>query len=386
MKKLLATITAIITLTALLGGCYPSGKTETLPDSAVGNSEQGDISSENGGRLSQSSEQSVTLHTEGVTFDLNAPANVPDELPSISLTLKKWDKGKLEKLLLDGREIEEQDERDCQFIPNEKHYSYDTKDQFCIFFEPGYLLIDDRAALGGEYKYGSVYSQAEYCTASGEELSAFSRANAVTRVNALIDELGITNYGEPLITPIKADFANEVLASYEGRKDKQGNEFEYTPWTSDEEIYVLIYPFVFEDTELAMHDFLIPQTTDKFSRTPSVVAVVSKDKIIRFSANSVYSSSYETVENITVNYGYDKISEELKKFHSNFVPEYPITYYSGKSVYLPREMADDRMTVTFVPGWEFRGYTELWKAPSPFDRCPEDQYFYADTGYRYIEN
>ena len=48
-------------------------------------------------------------------------------------------------------------------------------------------------------------------------------------------------------------------------------------------------------------------------------------------------------------------------------------------------MTDDRMTVTFGPGWEFSGYSEIWELTPPFDRCPEYQYFYADTGYRYID-
>lgn len=379
MINRLTKFAAIITLAALLGGCYPSEKKETTTDSSVGNTEQSGVSSPD-------SEQSVQLQTENVTFDLNAPANIPGEVPSIKLTLKKWDKNELERLLLDGKEIEEQIERDCQFYPGEKHYSYDTKDQLRIIFEPGWLVIDDKDALGGKYKYGSVFNYPENCTASDEELDAFSREDAVNRVNALIDKLGITNYGEPLITPIKADFANEVLASRVGHKDKQGNEFEYTPWTTDEEMYVLNYPFVFENTELAMFGFGIPQSTNKVSEPPCINAVVTKDKIISFSANGVYSASYETVENIPINYDYNKIFYELKKFYSNFVPEQPITYYSGKSVYIPREMTDDEMTVTFVPGWEFLGYSELWDMPSPFDRHQEYQYFYADTGYRYIEN
>lgn len=378
MINRLTKFAAVITLAALLGGCYPSEKKETPTDGFVGNTEQSGALPDSG--------QSVQLQTENVTFDFNAPANVPDEKPSIKLTLKKWDKDELERLLLDGREIEEQAERDCLFYPGEKHYSYDTKDQFRIIFEPGWLVIDDKDTLGGKYKYGSVFTYPENCTASGEELAAFSREDAVNRVNALIDMLGITNYGEPLITPIKADFANEVLASRAGSKDKHGNEFEYTPWTADEEMYVLNYPFVFENTELAMFGFGIPQSNNKASVQPGISAAVTKDKIISLSASGVYSASYETVENIPVNYDFNKIFNELKKFYSNYVPEQPITYYSGKSVYIPREMTDDEMTVTFVPGWEFLGYSELWDMPSPFDRYQEHQYFYADTGYRYIEN
>ena len=366
--------TAIFFVTALLGGCFPSGKNET---SNVGNTEQSAVSDNN-----ESLSVGEQIQPENVIFDLNAPVVLPSEMPSIKLTLKKWDKDELERLLLDGKEITEQTERDCQFYPNEKLYSYDTADKFHIYFEPGRLAIEDENELGGEFKYGSF--DGDPCLASDEELPLFSRENAVSRVNAFLDKLGITNYGEPLIIPLKADNANEILDSYRGHKDKLGNEFEFTPWTENEEIYILIYPFVFENTELAMTEFFIPQSNNKVSTAPHITAFVTKDKIIRFSANGVYSASYETVENVPINYDFNKTSEELKKFYSYFTPEYPIKFYREKSVYIPRQMTDDRMTVTFGLGWEFSGYSEIWHYAPPFDRCPEYQYFYADTGYRYI--
>lgn len=134
-----------------------------------------------------------------------------------------------------------------------------------------------------------------------------------------------------------------------------------------------------------MSEFIIPQSNNKVSVSPHITALVTKDKIIRLSANGVYSESYETVENVPINYDFNKTLEELKKFYSYFTPENPIKFYSEKSVYIPREMTDDRMTVTFGCGWEFSGYSEIWELAPPFDRCPEYQYFYADTGYRYIE-
>lgn len=378
MKKSAFLAVVLITLISLLGGCFPSEEREISDVTPSQNTEQSGIIS--------NSEQSGQQQPDNLIWDMNLSYATPSEVTSLKLTLKKWDKEEVENILLDGKEIEEQFERDCQFYPSEKHYSYDTKDQLRIYFEPGLIVIDDKGELGGKYQYGLVDCEAEICTASDEELTAFSREDAVNRVNALTDKLGITNYGEPLITPIKADFANDVLASYNGRKDKYGNEYEYIPWTNNEEMYVLIYPFVFENMELAMRGFQIPQTTDKWSNTPSIIAVVTKDKIIRYSANCVYSAEYDAVENISVKHGFNSAVEDINRFYSNLLLEKPVTYYSGKMVYIPREMTDDNMTVTFVPAWEFLGYTELWEAPSPFNRYQEYQYFYADTGFRYIEN
>ena len=382
MKKKIITAVSTLTLISLLAGCFPSDKKNV---SSNGDVDVGVNSNENSDSLTES-EQPEQQTPDNLIWDMELSCDTPATVPSIRLTLKKWDKDEMEKILLDGKEIEEQFERDCQFYPSEKHYSYDTKDQQRIYFEPGLIVIDDMGELGGKYQYGLVDCEAGLCTASDDELTAFSREDAVNRVNALTDKLGITNYGEPMITPIKADFANDVLASYEGREDKHGNEYEYIPWTYNEEMYVLIYPFVYENTELAMNGFNIPQTTDKWSNTPSIIAVVTKDKIIRYCANCVYSAEYDTVENISVKYGFNNAVEDLNRFYSNLLLENPVTYYSGKLVYLPSEMTDDEMTVTFVPGWEFLGYTELWEKTSPFDRYPEYQYFYANTGFRYIEN
>lgn len=382
MKKSAFLAVVLITIISFLGGCYPSEKKNV---SSGGDVDVGVNSNENSGSLTES-EQPEQQTPDDLIWDMDLSYDTPASVKSVRLTLKKWDKDEMEKLLLDGKEIERQFDRDCLFYPNEKLYSYDTKDQYSIVFEPGRIVIDDNDALEGEFKFGRAFYEADISTASDEELRAFSREDAVKRANTLIDKLGITNYGEPLITPLKADYINKRLESYKGSKDKQGNEFEYTPWTTDEEIYVLFYPFVFEDIQLEMNGLGIPQSTEKIAEQSRIRVVVTKDKIVHLSAYGVYSEIYETVENVPIKYDFNSAVKDMNKFYSNLLLENPITYYSGKLVYLPSEMTDDKMTVTFVPGWEFLGYTELWERPSPFDRYLEHQYFYADTGFRYIEN
>ena len=397
MKKKIITAVSTLALISLLAGCFPSGKKPAADDTESGNVDVGtgsvDAESNSGGADVNPNENSVPSDggelrsiplPENFAWDMELSYDTPAAVQSVRLTLKKWDKEELERLLLDGKEITNQSDSDLKFS-DEELYWYETGDQMNIYFEPGRIGIDDKDALGGKFKYGSVYFKADVYTASDEELSAFSREDAVNRVNSFMDKLGITNYGEPLITPIKADFANEVLASFRGDKDKQGKEFEYTPWTADEEIYVLIYPFVFENTELAMHGFLIPQSSDKATHEPRVIAVVTKDKIISFSAESIYTADYEKVESVPVKYDFSSAVKDMVKFYSNLWLGWPVTYYSGKLVYIPREMTDDGMTVTFVPGWEFLGYSEVWERPAPFNRSSQYEYFYADTGTRYIE-
>ena len=380
MKKKIMAAVCTITLMSLLAGCYPSEKKKV---SSGGDVDVGINSNENSGSNTEN-EQPEQQTPDDFIWDMDLSYDTPASVKSVRLTLKKWDKDEMEKLLLNGKEIERQFERDCLFYPNEKLYSYDTTDKYSIVFEPGRITINDNDALEGEFKYGTAFYEAEIYTASDEELIAFSREDAVNRANSLIDKLGITNYGEPLITPLKADYINKRLELFKNNQDKQGIEYEYTPWTTDEEIYVLFYPFVFENIQLEMKGLGIPQSTDKATEASRIRVVVTKDKIVHFSAMGVYSANYETVESVPIKYDFNSAVKDMNKFYSTNLLEYPITYYSGKLIYLPSEMTDDKMTVTFVPGWEFLGYTELWERLSPFDRHLEYQYFYADTGLRYM--
>ncbi len=321
---------------------------------------------------------------ENLILDLDLPENTPSELSALKLTLKKWDKEEMENLLLDGKEIEEKIERECDFYPNEMHYSYDTKDQFRIYFEPGRFCIDDKAALGGEFKYGSVDSYGQYdYMASDEELSAFSREDAVKRVNKVLDELGIENYGKPKITPITADFANGVLALMKGHTNKNGEAFDYTPWTAENEIYVLRYPLVYEFAELSDDSLMIPQKLWGVDGS-YIDAVVTKDKIIRIYGSDIYDENYEVTNKIPVNYDSAQALEKLKEFYSNLALDTPIKFYKCKLVYMPSDVTDDFMTVSYTPAWQFYGYSE--SEEPPHDKHQQKQYFYVDTGYRYIEN
>lgn len=75
---------------------------------------------------------------------------------------------------------------------------------------------------------------------SDEELSAFSSEDATQRVNGILNKLNIP-YGTPYIIPVKADTANEYLKFCEERYA----DFSYTPWTQENELYILIYPLIY---------------------------------------------------------------------------------------------------------------------------------------------
>lgn len=388
MKKKIITVVSTLALISLLAGCFPSGKKPAATDTDSGNVDVGtgsvDVgsnsggvgvnSNENSGSSDDGEQQSIQL-PENLSLNIERPQNTPTELPEITLSLKRWDKAEMEKLFLDGKEIEKELVNDSDLIPDEKHYVYDTKDQYRLIFEPGRFTFDDKATLGGEYFYGSVYCYGDEHLASKENLSAFSQENARSRVDAVLDKLEITNYGEPVVVPLKADYANEILA---GLKNDFPDEFDYTLWTTDEEIYVLHYPLVYEGIELTTNIFQLQQK-EWAADGSKITAVVSKDKILSITAKGICSESYKSSESIKINYDYDKVLGELKKFYSNLLLDEPVCFTGGKLVYAPYDM-EDYATIIFKPAWEFSGYDEMTYFPY---KSIHYEYFYADTGSRY---
>ncbi len=303
MKKISKSIIALM-LASFLGGCYPL---EPNKDPIVDSESRGSNSDQNiGGDLH------IDLQTDNLIADIELPTDIPSELPQINLTLRKWDRDFMEKTLLDGKKIVEQWDSECQVYPGEKLYGYDTEDHIRVYFEPGRFGYDDKDALGGEFKYGSVYSFAyDDFTANDAELSAFSRENAVTRVNEFLDRLGITNYGEPRVTPIMADFAESVLSEYKAHSEKIGKPFDYTPWTTNEEIYFLRYPLIYGTAELCAEPLAIPQK-EWNSEGSYIDAVVTKDKIIHINMSDIFEEEYETINKSAVNYNSSRAFEKLK--------------------------------------------------------------------------
>ncbi len=363
MKEKTAKTICVVLLTVLLSGCYPSEPKGTSDTDF----------SEN-----YTENTRTSVYSDDMTSrDVNSVDKTEKEIRTLSLTLKRWDVEKIKGMFLDGAEIEEEKEQDTLFHPGEKLFIYDTKDERRVLFEPGRLIVDDKAALGGEFKYGTVFHYGEAPFATNEELSAFSRSDAQKRVNSMLDELGITNYGTPTIVPINAKFANEIL---EYHKEKAQEDFDYTAWSENEEIYVLHYPLEYEGIELAQNGFQLPRD-DWATDAPKITAVVTRDKIISITADSIYSTDYNALDNAVINCGLEEARIRLSEFYSNLINDGVTKFNEGKLVYIPYAMTDD-MTISFKPSWEFAGYTENNFFPYKHE-CY--QYFYADNGARYEE-
>lgn len=392
MKKTFALSVLSLTIAALLCGCYPTGqnsvdKTDSSYESLFS-------------QPSQSSQQETQLPNNFI-FDMELPDDIPSEIPAIKLKQKIWNNEEIENLFLSDKQIEEKEEHDSGIFPGEKFYRWKTKDQLAIVVEPGRFLYADYAELNGKYQYGTVIAYAsgdckliDDCFATNEDLSMFSCKDAEKRMEEMFGKLGIANFGNPRVIAVHCGLANKVLSGMEGNPNKDEMPIEYTPWTENEEIYILRYPLVYENKELAMSSVTYPysdKSSGSVTRDPGIIAVVSKDKILSVDAITIFSESYETTEKLPVNCDAKKAFGKLKEYLSNLVEDNLTKYYSCKPVYIPYSGTSDNMTIIFKTAWEFAGYSEhkFSEFSSPEDlflnRGQLYEYFWADTGNRYIE-
>ncbi|MGN0670507.1 MAG: hypothetical protein ACI4JZ_08150 [Oscillospiraceae bacterium] len=342
---------------------------------------------------------------DNIILQMNLPQTAPSELPTVKLTLKKWNSEQTKNLFFDGKEITLEQENYSNYYSNQKIYSWDTEDEMVVI-EPGRFSYWDKAALDGESKYGSVFSyRCDDCNliddnyASDKELSAFSKADAKKLADEMIDKIGITNLGEPKIIAVTADAANKILERYsewisgDGEEKDTSEPFTYTPWTENEEAYILRYPQVFENIELTMNGVQYARLDggDGVTRDSGVVVYVAKDKVLRLDASQIYDENYKTVENISVNYSANQALVTLKDYLSKQDWEKTVKYYNCKMTYVPYNCSYDEMTVWYKPAWEFAGYrmpVESWETglSSTLQGGQEYEYVYADTGRIHVTN
>lgn len=388
MKKRFIQAAAAITLTALLGGCYPSERKDA-PNNISSESSNQDIA------------MPVLPLPDNIDSDIKIPENTKNEIASVTLRLKTWNGEEIKKMFFDGKELTYENESDEVFFPGEKFYCWETND-ITVAVEPGRFYYADKSELGGKSQYGTVVqfsfddnSLTDDCYASDEELAAFSREDAKKRVNEMLEKLGITNLGEPRIISFRAELANKILPMFKEWMDKFEDPFEYVPWTEDDEVYILRYSQIYENTELASMsvNYPYPGNDGSSTRDPGIVAIVSKDKILQLHAMTICEENYSTGESFPVNYTADQAWEKLKEYLSNLVLNESIRkYYGCKLVYIPYIGTEDNMTVSFKPAWEFAGYN-TWALPDDdvddvdfyyyVHRTQTNEYIWADTGHRY---
>lgn len=368
MKKRLSVFAAAAALTALLTGCYPTGNED--PRSDIVN----ESSSENAGDIS--AENSQLQIKKSISYNITLPENTPSAVAQIRLRVRKWEENEIESIFLDGKTVADKYTYEPDFFPDDLCYVYKTSDDWQIIRAPGQFTADNMALKNGEFQYSAVCDPLKsVCFASDEELSDFSREDAKKRVNEILDRLNIP-YGAPYVIPVNANAANDYLKLCAESYDN----FSYTPWKSENEVYILKYPLMYEGTELAMSDMKIPGAND-YGSGASIDAVVSKNDIISIRGRTIYQAEYETEEQIPVNYDADFSLNKIKEFYSPRIISKETQFFDCKIVYVPVKKESEEC-LSFSPAWEFDG--DIKTETFPFKQ-PIFQYVYAQNGFRYSE-
>lgn len=373
--KQVKTAAAVLLSVTLLSGCYPTGEQD--PRSDIVNEEITASNTENtssGQSIGDTSDENSPR--QNISYDLTLPPNTPSTVSQIRLQVRKWKENEIESLFLDGKTVVDQYTYEPDFFPDDLCYVYRTSDDWQVICAPGQFTADNLAVKDGNFHYAAVYpSFTKVCLASDEELSAFSRDDAVKRVNAILDKLDIP-YGDPYIIPVKADVANEFLKADEERYD----DFSYTPWGEENEIYILIYPLIYEGIELTMAEMKILGAND-YGMGASIEAVVSKNDILSIRGKTIFQAEYETEEQIPVKYDAEYSLNKIKEFYAPQIISEETRFNNCKLVYVPIRKESEEY-LSFAPAWEFDGESD---SQYSLTKMPISQFVYAHNGNRYSE-
>ncbi len=334
VKKVISLMLSLLLLTAAVSGCYPGG-TARLPEE----SDEEEIR-----------EQILNIAEENghLAIEARIPEDTPKELPRLEVHVMEWDEETINAMFLAQRPGLEHAEYPSDDFTGENYDFYESKDAeaYWLVYEAGRLSSDIREKFG-VYGYGTLmsvfgtYYLPDYF--DGENIGLFPASGAVDRVEAVLTELGVTNFSEPAVYPVTADKANRYLADYN----------EYQKWTAEDEIYFLQFPQAYEG---------IPVTTDNpKDRTPgghgayfvgsSVTAAVAQDEILSLDCEHLFSPDYRKGESVPIQCSAEnalKIAAE--HYQGVALPDITITIKNIQLVYVPFEQQDEK-NFTMVPMW-----------------------------------
>ncbi len=322
---------------------------------------------------------------ENLILDLNLPENTPSAAPVIKLKPRFWDNDKLREIFIRDKEITSETNYESNGFADEKRYVVYFGDNMRLIYEPTNISCernDDISAV--QSSIASLIEGRWLEQFSDEELKSFPKADALARVQNIIDKLEITNLGEPVIRSVSAEKGNELMSGRTSA-DKDGNEHTRPEMTDADEFYFITYPLVYNDIELSQH--LKMNADFKKSHRPSYIkAVVAKNGIAEFKCENIYESEFEAQENVLINCGaQDALNALIKHYNETFQMSY--TTLSGcKLVYITEENLDGQSRV-LIPIWQFSGY-EITEAEKEQGLKPERlhyDYVLPQTGEIYEE-
>ncbi len=380
MKNRLVALAIILFSASALSGCFPTGEKNPSKDLPTDTTSSAGV--ENSGTDSTSSfaDGIVNKKLDNVTFDFKINSDDPTELPKIKLKEKQIDAEILKNALLSGKTITDKNERNL--MRGGKQTTYKTSDKCVLLVSPGNFSFSDGSIGDTSKNFGNIANYFdEYCNSNNKELTSFSRTDAVQRVNKILDEVGIENYGDPYVIPVSSEMANSYLEENGGFSKEEGANKNYTLWEQDEGLYVLKYKFNFGGTDISNAD-LKAVGSGRTIYGADITAYVTKENIFYLKVCQMYEEEFADAGAVELKFSAEDAANELIEYYSKQIVEDPKCFTECKLEYVPLEQASDS-EVIFTPAWRFAGYEILdFEGENDVIRdCVE--YYYADTGMRY---
>lgn len=355
-RKLKFSIPAIL-LTVMLSGCYPTG--EKKPADLGTETYVGKVSEKAG----------------SVEFDYEIQPDLPAQAPRIKLKLKELDHEKVISVLLKDKNVK----------TTKVEGIYETDDNCRLGVGAGFSFYNFGVADSTK-NFGNIASgYKKICYASDEQLKSFPSDEAVERVNKILDEIGIENYGEPYIIPITPEMGNaELEKNGLAFAETEEERLNYTLWEEDDGIYVLKYMFNCNGIDITPKG--LKTLKGSHSTTGAdITAYVTKDCIFYLDVPFYYDI---TVLDTTVDlkFGAGYASNQLIDRYTKITPRHQTFFTDCNLVYAPYEYVEKGEYI-FTPVWRFSGY-EVRELPekqiSSLKDCAE--HYDAETGLRYGSN
>lgn len=324
----------------LLSGCYPTGMIRAESDKS------GD----------EKTVYEIADEIENFTLSLTLPDDVPPEtIPKLKMAHQQWDKDKLCEIFLSDDPLIDQFEYDADLDPG-KLYWYETADDV-FYFSPGKITYDiDKNDLYGYDELKNMFNNRlldEKYTSAKE--CNFPLSDVIDTVNGIIDKIGIKHYTLSKVWAVTADIANDLLSDKKRmiRHEDGVERVPYLRWTSDNDAYYLKYSIAYENIPFMANsakfvDFFMPYGT-------SINAIVTKDKLMWFSCEEIYSMEYETIDSVSVKVSAEAALRDILESYSRRSMPSLHEIFDVKLVYANFELVDDPTGLNYIlmPMWEF---------------------------------
>lgn len=361
MKKHLTAAALLLSVVLTLSGCYPTGE-PSIPSDIQNMPAQNFV-----GKVSEKAGDAE--------FNYEISTDLPTQMPKIKLKPKQIDEELVKKVLLRDKTINPEADRPDWVI--------ETTDGSVLCIGGDWISFADGRVDDNRSNFATIANTYNrFSLSSSEQLTSFSSREAVERVNKILDELGIENYGEPYIIPISHEVGNADLKKYGVHTtNRDQSRDDYDLWTEDDGIYILKYRLDLNGTDICSGNLKTPDSI-KTIQGADITAYVTKDLVFYLEVGSWYDVVSLNEEPADLKFSAGYASDSLITLYSKISTlKYPTSFTDCKMEYVPAEYTDNG-EIIFTPAWCFRGYQLRGPNYDSFYDCAE--YYYAETGIRYM--